>query len=251
MKHVRSQDHEQEKVARLLGRLPTTEAPENFEAMVRTRIAERRSADSLGRPAFWLAVKFASPMILLLLLGVFLIFSDESTINVGMVPPIEAPSIASAEFAEDPPSNAIAENRGNSSRPVMSPDRDSRQQRGEQGGSQERSLDQDDTTMFPPGVDPRRANSTTQVPPSGGQISPSAILSMFGISTACADVGCAVVSVKESSIASRVGIAPGDLIEAIDDRQINARTSFAGSVTVSSLRIVRAGKRLTVVLSPR
>lgn len=250
MEEMRSQDQEDERVARLLGSLPAADAPENFEAMVRSRIAGRRPSESLTRPVFWLALKFAAPVALLMFLGAFLALSDDSSLNVGLVPPIDAPGVASADLTGDEPENTLALNPGNSSRRLPQNSRNV-ERSGTGQPSQDEALSQDDTTIFPPGVDPRRALQTNQSTPAGGSISASAILSMFGIATSCSDAGCTVVSIQPNSLASKVGIESGDLIEAIDDRRIRAGSSFEGSVNVSSLRIVRSGKRSTIVIGSR
>lgn len=243
-----SQDRTEEKISRLLSGLPVAEAPEDFEGSVRSRIAELRASRS-DRPVFWLAVKFAGPMLLLVIIGAFLIFSDDSSLNVGMVPPVGAPRVGSADLSVDEPSNAAPISGGNLTRQSM-PNRDATLPKTEPG-SQEKALSPDDTTRFPPGVDPRRAVPTNQRPPTGGQISPSAILGMLGIGTACSDAGCKVVSIQPNSLASKIGLEVDDLIEAIDDRRIVAGRSFEGSVSVSSLLVLRAGKRSTVRVSGR
>ena len=243
-----SQDHTEEKLYRLLGGLPVAEAPEDFEGSVRSRIAERRAFRS-DRPVFWLAVKFAGPMLLLVIIGAFLILSDDNSLNAGMVPTVAAPPVGSADLSVDEPSNAAPSNGGNSTRQSM-PNRNATLPQAEPG-SQEKALSPDDTTQFPPGVDPRRAVPTNQRPSTGGKISPSAILGMLGIGTACSDAGCKVVSIQPNSIASKIGLEIDDLIEAIDNRSIGAGKSFEGSVSVSSLRVLRAGKRSTVRVSGR
>lgn len=238
MEETRSNDNEEEKVTRLLGGLPAVEAPENFEAMVRSQIAERRNSEPSGRPVFWLAMKFALPMLLLVALGAFLIISDESSLNVELVPPVESPSIASVDLEEKLPSKDLAVNSQNDS--VRSPQVNRNSEVPKTAPSlEEKALSQDDTTMFPPGVDPRRV---------AGKVSAPAVLRMLGIEVSCSNAGCEVVSIQQNSIASNLGLEQGDLIEAIDDKRIGAASMVEGSVT--TLRIVRAGKHSTIALRP-
>jgi hypothetical protein len=247
MEETRVKD--EESVSRLLSSLPATEAPENFEAMVRTRVAERRGSRPGGRPIFWLVLKFSAPMLLLVLLGGFLVISDSGSLNLGMVPPVEAPGVGSADLSFDEATNVVAVNTGNSSRQSL-PNRNA--VKSETGpSSEEKALTPDDTTMFPPGVDPRRVAPTNQKPPTGGQISPTSILGMLGIATDCSNSGCRVVSIQSNSLASKIGLEVDDLIEAIDDRRIGAGRSFEGEVSVSSLRILRGGKRSTIRVASR
>jgi hypothetical protein len=244
MEDVTSQDHTEEQMSRLLRELPAAEAPENFEAMVRSRIAERRPVDRVGRSAFWLAVKFAAPMVLLLVLGIFLVLSDDGSLNVGSIPPVEAPGVASANLSsQEPPPNITAVNAVRQSPPL---NRNSRQpQTG--SPSQDIALSTDDTTLFPPGVDPRKATRTNERP-SSGRISPITILSFIGITSACTPTSCQVRAVQPGGLAERSGVQVGDMIEAIDERPIGSNHIVSGEISVRSLRVKRDGKPLTIRL---
>jgi len=236
MEETRSQDQEEGTISRLLGSLPTAEAPENFEAMVRSQIADRRQTEPSGRPVLWLALKFALPMLLLVFLGAFLIVSDDSSLNVGMVPPVDSPGVASVDLEEKSPANELAVNSRNARQQPVNRNAEVPKN---SPSSEEKALSQDDTTMFPPGVDPRRV---------AGKVSAPEILRMLGIEVSCSNAGCKVVSIQANSIASKLGLEKGDLIEAIDGKRIGAGSTVEGKV--SSLGIVRAGKRSTIALRP-
>jgi S1-C subfamily serine protease len=240
MNEKRSHDREEERVSRLLGSLPSVEAPESFEAMVRSQIAGRQTTKTSERPIFWLALKFAVPMLLLVFLGAFLIVSDDRSSNAELVPPVDSPGVASADLTvKEPSTDQLAANSRNGSTRPPQVDRNGDQKR-PAPSSEEKALSQDDTTMFPPGVDPRRIS---------GKVSAPVVLRMLGIEASCSGVGCRVSSILMNSIASRVGLEPGDIIEAVDDKRINGASTIDGSV--SSLRIVRGGKRSTIILTVR
>ena len=237
--------NDREEVTRILAGLRAVEAPENFEGSVRARIAERRTVRSATRPSLLLAAKFAIPMLLLMLLGAFLIVSDDRALNTEMVPAIAdeaveaanlgdvqvaAPRSAGTPFAD----TVVAESAINRNARTTRPD--------PQGGSQDMALSQDDTTVFPDGVDPRNAKITNAKPPNAGGISPLSILSFIGISGGCTPVSCKVNSVRPASLSAKAGIQSGDVVMAIDDRSIDSFRDSRGAVTVRSLTVVRNGE---------
>lgn len=247
MDEVRSQDHNEEQISRLLRDMPAAEAPENFEGMVRTRIAERRSFDRTGRPVFWLAIKFAAPMVLLLAFGVFLILSDDGSVNVEMIPPVDAPAVASANLSFDETPVKVSEVNNLKQSPPLNKNAE---QRPVEPPSQDKALSPDDSTRFPPGVDPRKATRTNEMP-SAGRVAPISILSFIGITSACTPVSCQVRAVQPGGLAERSGVRVGDLIEAIDDRPIDSTHTFSGGISVRSLRVKRDGTPITISLNVR
>ena len=244
MEEVRSQDHNEKQVSRLLGKLQAAEAPENFEAMVRSRIAERRPVDGGGRSVFWLVLKFAAPMVLLVVLGIFLVQIDDGSLNGELIPSVDAPGVVSANLSsQETPSRITAVNAVRQSPPL---NQSSRQlQTG--SPSQDIALSPDDSTLFPPGVDPRKATRTDERP-SSGRISPVTILSFIGVTSACTPTSCQVGALQTGGLAERSGVRVGDVIEAIDERPIGSNHTVSGEMSVGSLRVKRDGKRLTITL---
>lgn len=245
---------DEEEISRMLASLKTVDAPEDFEGGVRSRIAKRREEPSLSRPSLLLVAKFAFPMLLLLAVGGFLIVSDSGTLKADMVPPVEDSTnqIAVVESPSDPPtaSNAnlsieqAATNRGNSRSDQPSSDKQPSTQ-------DDQALSQDDTTVFPDGVDPRKARITNGKLPTAGNISPTSILSMMGINAQCNSTGCVANDVREGTLAANAGIRSGDVISAVDGKAINASATFTGSFTISELAIIRGGRKMTVSLARR
>jgi membrane-associated protease RseP (regulator of RpoE activity) len=247
MDEVRSQDQNEVQISRLLRDVPAVEAPDNFEAMVRSRIAERRPVERVGRSVFWLAVKFTAPIALLLAFGVFLILSDDDSLNLGMIPPVDAPGVASANLGiQETPVNITAVNNVRQPLPLNR----SNELRPTEPASQEKALSPDDTLLFPPGVDPRKATRTNERP-SAGRVAPISILAFIGITSACTPSSCQVRAVQPGGVAERSGVRVGDVIEAIDERPIDSTHGFSGEVRVRSLRVRRDGKPLTISLNVR
>jgi len=240
-----------EKLSQSLGSLPLVAAPDGFEGAVRSRIAERRSAASHSRPTLLLALKFALPLLLLVFLGAFLIVSNDATDLTEMVPPIAGSNNEIAEF-DDEPGGELASSTINSngiSRPSTAVNRNGSPPATESPISTDSALSQDDTTRFPPGVDPRNARITNVKPPPSGSVSPISLLSVIGIAGGCSPVSCTVTAVKEDSPAERAGVRVGDVIETIGDRPIDSFRNAA--ITVDRLGIVRDGKRITISLVVR
>lgn len=243
---------QEEIIARALSSLKAVEAPEGFEGVVRTRIAEGRK-DETAAPTFWLVAKFALPMLLLVMLGVFFVVSDDGVVNVEMVPPVGSPSQVIADL---PPSDvektdmAVAEasidktDVSSTDRAVPVPTSSP------QGGSQDHTRAPDESAVFPEGVDPRNANIQGDDPPRQ-PITPLSILSFIGISGGCSPTSCAVRSVQEGSIAERSGVRPGDVIREIDGRAIDSFHSFTGNVTVTRLTVVRGGESISISIRTR
>jgi len=240
---------QEEEISRLVASLKTVEAPEGFEGRVRTRIAQRRHDRPTSRPTIFLVAKFALPLIVLLLLGGFLIVSDEGSIDANMIPPVvdQRQDVGLIEQPDPELGSALELDSGSPSvKPIPANRGVQSASRSPEGGSQDMGLSPDDSAVFPAGVDPRKARLTNSRPPNSGGITPLSILSFIGISGSCSPVSCQVHSVGPSSLAARASIQPGDVVEEIDGRPIDSFRRVTGFVTVRSLRILRNGKGLTI-----
>jgi hypothetical protein len=238
---------DEEEISRMLASLKTVDAPEDFEGGVRSRIAKRRDEPALSRPSLLLVAKFAFPMLLLLAVGGFLIVSDSGTLKADMVPPVgnqthevavfdetrSGPSVPDMPITNRNSATAQAINRsGPNSNAVK------------QNNSQDQGLSQDNTTVFPDGLDPRNAKRTGTQPPPRRPISPISLLSMMGILSACTPQSCQVREVSESSLAGKAGVHVGDIITKIGDRPIDSFHST--SFEVRSIEVVRDGKSINI-----
>jgi hypothetical protein len=168
-----------------------------------------------------------------------------------MVPPVEIPSDAAPSLgSEDPLNNTGVAEAGNSPT-SRRPNNRSIEAWPTGPQSQEQALVQDDTTIFPPGVDPRRSLSNDHKPPTGSGLSPLEIFSFIGISSSCSATSCQVKAVQPASLADRSGIRSGDVIVAINNDPIDPSGKLTGEVNVRSLRVVREGKTIVISLIPR
>ena len=242
----------EEEISRVVGSLQRIDAPENFDGMVRSRIAERRTPDSALRPVLLLGLKFALPLILLLVLGAVLLLSDQSSVDRAGVPPIVNSYVEVADIILLQPNEIRGADDANLRHPALPAHRKMNNvQVPDLPESEDQAISRDDSTVFPRGLDPRNANLTNRKAPEGGEISPESLLAMIGVQGTCSRSGCFADDVRSGSIAEKSGIRSGDLIEAIDDRAIGSNSHLRGRVTVASLRILRDGQRLTVKLSSR
>jgi S1-C subfamily serine protease len=60
--------------------------------------------------------------------------------------------------------------------------------------------------------------------------------------------GWRVKSVTENGVAQKTGIKTGDIITALGDREIDAKTSFNGVGSITSVTVNRDGKRVPLKL---
>ena len=248
---------DEEEISRMLASLKTVDAPEDFEGGGRTRIANGGEEPSLSRPSLLLVAKFAFPLLLLFAVGAFLLVSDNPPLNADVVPPVggEVPHVAVFDEPASESTVATTTNLNTGKAQVPSNSGNSRATQSDpqsQGSSMDdQALSPDDTTIFPDGVDPRKARITNSQRPSGGQISLTGLLSTIGISASCSSAGCAATDVREGSVAANAGIQAGDQLVALDQQTINASTSLKGSLSVSTITLIRDGKRMVVSIGRR
>lgn len=239
-------DHE-EKISKVLRSLPQVEAPQHFEAGVRARIAQGRTSKSERQPLLLLGAKFAFPLVLLLILGGILIFTNQPEIDRSMVPAIDDAGLSLASVDSPPESgqatsavDPTSENRvPPANRRTKSPDNTL-------PAVEDQALSRDDSTVFPKGVDPRNAGVSNRPLPTAGSISPESVLSMIGISSSCSSTGCRAIEVRSGSIAEKSGVRTGDMVEAIEDRLVGSTKPLQGRISVESLTIMRDGRRITL-----
>lgn len=243
---------DEEEISRMLASLKAVDAPENFEGGVRSRIAMRREQPSLSRASLLLVAKFALPLLVLVGVGGFLIVSDNGTLQGDMVPPVGDGTKQDVAVFDEPPSGAGApQTTGVNTVVAQAPvNRSGTNSRAVQP-SQDQGLSQDDTTVFPDGVDPRKARVTNGQRPTDGQISLASVLNMIGISASCSAAGCVATEVREGSVAANAGVRAADLLVALDQQPINAATSLKGGISVNTITLVRDGNRMAVSIGRR
>lgn len=253
-------------VADLLGSLPRVEAPANFDARVRSRIALGRPSSS-GRE--WLipsaaalslcAVVLASVMFVYLR-GVDQQVADATQPNPAPIVVTETPNpqfaaanvpqlanIDSQPSVAEVPPPPTTENGGTQvSRP-----RRTVPSRG--GGWYDTGVKPSADPIVPIGIPTPGSTPETNVRPPGSvnKISAREVLQLIGLDAEFRDDGWYVKKVSENSLAGRSGVRDGDVVEAIDDTKIVGNTTFESGFNGKNLTVVRNGNRQTISIQNR
>ena len=254
-----------EQIAALLGGLNRVNAPADFDFRVKAGIA-RGTATSSGGFRLRRGFAYAAAIALLVVVGVpMAIFyanrsnGVESTNLAGntqdavAVHPVEAPP-ANGTGPNEVSGDRIATIREdktvvtNANKTANSPDAIAAPRKTRGGSYVEAS--REGNRRLPKGLDP---NARTPTKPEdfamNAPISAKDVLSTLGVNAKFDGSAWTVEAVSENSVAARAGLRPGDMIEAIDDQALSADTEFKGKVSGKTIRIVRAGKPLSIDLS--
>lgn len=253
-------------VADLLGHLPRVEAPANFDARVRSRIAQ-------GRPSSWRAWLIPSAaavslcsVVLAAVVFVYFRGRDAQVADAGQPdnPAVtsESPNPQFAESRNPEPANVstqptvsktpalslVAEKReGSISRP--GPAASSKPG----GGSYVETIKSSEAPRVPIGMPTPGTNPEANIRPPGSvnKVSSREVLQLIGLDGEFRDDGWHVRKVAENSSAARSGLRVGDVVEAIDDTKIIGNTTFDGGFNGKNLTVLRDGNRLTISLRNR
>lgn len=257
---------DEQSVADLLGILPRVDAPGNFDARVRSRIAKERPASRTG----WLIPSAAAVSLCAILLAamafVYLGSPDEQVAGVSQpaINPVSA-SVSespSPQFAEsrnpeplnvtkqpsvsDAPAPEVVAEKGDA--PVSRP----KTTTSPKGGDTyyDSALRSAKDPIVPFGTSP---TPEVSVRPPGPVVKVSAreILQLIGLDAEFRDGGWLVTKVIGNSAAAKSGIREGDVIEAIDDAKITGNTTFEGGFSGRSLTVLRDGNRQTMNMRNR
>jgi membrane-associated protease RseP (regulator of RpoE activity) len=245
-------DHEKT-VADLLGSLQRVEAPTNFDARVRSRIAQGMPSSRAG----WLMPSAAAVSLgaVLLTAMVFVYFRGPDAQIADATQPEIAPVIVSEspnpQFAltrepEPPiinnvPAPPVVAEKGDAPvpRPKTAP--------GPKGGDTyyDRALRPEKDPIVPFGTS---ATPEANIRPPGRVIKVSAreVLQLIGLDAEFRDGGWLVQKVSENSMAARSGVRNGDVVEAIDDTKIAGNTTFENGFNGKNLTVIRNGNRQTI-----
>jgi hypothetical protein len=261
-----------EQVSECLRSLPRVDAPGDFEAMVRSRIA--RGAE-VGRGSTGLqALRYAVPVLLVALLavaGISLLSTDPGEVTgqqatvvnpqasvATVVPPAPAveprsitlpPSDDAASGVSGAPvaSTSRAGTRAESPSPSQKlPSTRTRFATGTGGGSTDLTGGRKPKTLVVPDVDPTTGNVRQN---NGDDFQTSApldvreLLQMMGVDGERTENGWKVNSAAAGSAAERSGVKVGDVIESVDDKPLNGKTPLK-TVTFGTVQVLRDGKRI-------
>ena len=246
--------YEDEQVSKLLGELKRVDAPNDFDFRVKARIADGKPAD---KAASWLSitVRYAVPLVLLMLVGGYFVFNALYSTNIANVPTIAEDQPAKVSPVPDLPSNDVRalpsnetivagadvkppETSGKSRLP--SPEKKVSPKTERPGGG---SIDLSQHE----GV---KINARIADPNSRSlQISAKNVLALIGITATFNASGWNAVSVRANSIADHSGLRASDVIEAINDQPVSEKTAFANRSTLKSVRVRRDGKSIQIDLN--
>lgn len=257
--------NEDESVSRLLGGLKRIEAPNDFDFRLRARIAEGKPE---GKTAPWLpaAVRYAVPLVLLLLVGGYFAFNYYSNKNVGVPAVVEIGPVASTPIPAPPSNETVVLPANNTDQraevkpfstgtkaintePKKANSAPAPKAEGPGGGS----IDQAGNavnSIYPRGFDPTPKKSPDTKPfDRDPEIPVSDILTLIGIKPIFTRSGWRAEAIAAHSMAESSGIKAGDVIEAINDQPLTEKTVFGNKFDGKSLRVRRDGKSIQIELN--
>ncbi|MBA3769127.1 MAG: hypothetical protein H0X08_01255 [Blastocatellia bacterium] len=248
-------------VAGLLALLPRINAPGDFNFKVSARIASRASSPE-RRFRFAPLVGLAAPAVLALGVGTYWFMSP------GIVD-VEQPPLPAAPVAQSTAPAAQPTVVASSAAPITLPDqlttknvetvsprsadtvspRTAREN--SLGGGSFDSAATASRRVLPRGINPD-SRPITRKPrdmqnPAG--IPAQDILTSLGADVEYAVGGYTVGTIRSASVAERVGLKSGDVVEAINDQKVVKETSFNGAFSGRTIRVKREGKTLDIDLT--
>jgi len=276
-----------EKLRQMLGGLKKVGAPKNFDFHLKARIANAKPED-LHKPFLIPWLRYVLPLSVIVLLAGFAVFNlSFSTENQGVpevaagLPPnqnetantpvetpsnivIEEPVIASvpanknSEMKTSQPDFVRPNNKAAENKVETIPVKNSLVARSNkrENNSKNDFLGSKDSTLGVPRIitqENSNPNSGDAKPLNVGQakIPLQQVLSQIGIEADYADKGWKIVSIKDKSLAMLSGMQAGDLIEAIDDKNLSSDTVFQQAFTGKVFRILRDGKQVLIDLNAK
>jgi hypothetical protein len=256
-----------EPICKLLNELGRVEAPNDFDFRVRARIAEGRSFVR-SAPWFPASLRYAVPLVLLLLIGGYVAFDAFYTPSDIGVPPLAEvrPSIIAPIIETSPneigqPSNQLVAEKPDVKPPESENNvipRESEKKipfsypkRNRPGGG---SIDQairEGRNFYPHGLKP--SNKVLVKPRDferDTQVSAKVVLSLIGIEADFSGSSWIIRIVKPDSMAERSGVKVGDMIEAINNQALTETTVFGNKFDGKSMRVRRDGQAVQIDLKP-
>lgn len=254
-------DTADEPVVRLLNTLERVEPPNDFDMRVRARIAAGRPAD---RQVSWLppSLRYAVPLVLLLLVGGYFAISNYYSSKNVDVPPVAESRPPIVTLPDDKTAITVPEAPSPETLAVKQPDQSNKDlgpPSRKTGSSFDSSDDRPksgsalglkvDVPIRPRGLE----GNTTVLTNSNGivrstSISARDLFDILGIKGTFDMTGWKVDAVGANTTAERSGVKTGDVIEAVNDQRLTAKTSFGSNFNGKSLRIRRDGRTIKIDL---
>jgi hypothetical protein len=244
-------DHDERRIAELIGTLRHIEAPGDFDTRVRARIASRRDE----KPSIsWRPVLAGVVAVAVLALVGYLgmrsfapnalepnlsqTTATEQPSSVQNQPSIIAPTPAPSVAPEAP--QTIASDKRPTTNKLLSPM--------QQGGSIDEAS-KDAHRPFTKDYVPSQHRLNDNNGLGTAEIPVTMVLEAIGVHATWND-GWQVSSVDQKNVAGRSGVRPGDIIDAINGQPLSETTSFKGSFSGKSIRIRRDGAVLDLAFKP-
>ena len=252
-----------EALTEMLGSLPRIEAPTNFDARVRSRIAQ--GTPSSGRA--WLipsaaAVSLGS-IVLAAVAFVYLRGPEENIADMSqpVSVPVATQESPNPQFAEPriiEPQRVMQPVVANSKAPlpVMVAERSGeavtrrRNTTNKGGGSLDWAVRPTEDPKVARGM-PTPGATPESMPRQMGpvvKVSAREVLQLLGLDADFRDGGWLVKKVAATSLAGRSGVRDGDIVESIDDVKVIGSTTFENGFNGKNLTILRKGSRQTISL---
>jgi hypothetical protein len=244
--------HEERRVAELVGTLRRIDAPGDFEARVRSRIAQRRYAS----PHRSMVPVFAGVVTLAVLAFVGYLglrswntpakTQQIETANTQTSAPI--PANSSQPTVSGPTPNAPTTNGQTVATTTQSKDKKPANH-APQGGSIDEAS-KDDHKLNGRSFDPAQRKSTDNNVVGSGQIPVTVIFDAVGAHAYWNGSGWQVDKVRSQSVADLGGLRTGDVIESIGGHPVGENTTFSDSLVGKSLRVRRKGAAVEIPFKP-
>jgi membrane-associated protease RseP (regulator of RpoE activity) len=268
----------EKKIAEMLSGLMRVDAPGDFGANVRARIAREEASERVSEGASaWATnlVRVGAPIAaaIILALGGYFVFTSINTRQndvpeVAEVQPVtETPMAAPSTPPATNDDQAEERTVVTSSDEMMgdkinagSPDGLVRSEKNKTvtnantgrptGGSTDMAVSESQK-IYPRGLNPNaKAPAVARGVDPNARISVSQIFEFIGVKAAWTGDGWRVESVDAGTIAGRLGIKPGDVIEALNEKRVEENSSFPAKFDGKSVRVRRDGASLSFDFKP-
>lgn len=256
---VELNEKDEAKVSQVIASLPIVQPPGDFDVRVRSRIAAGKPADR--RSWLWPVLAGATPVVLLMAIGLYFVLRTDTKIspNVASMPATEQTQptsvsdktvptlVANSSFDIPIPDRMTAKTRDVDDRMIVP----TKPTRGPNvgGGSYDETINEKKTTP-PRGIGSNR-RIVTRPPDFDKAISISIkdVLTQIGVNSQGTESGMKVVSVTPDGAANRLGLKANDVIESIDDKPVNDKTTYKGKFAGKRMKVVRDGQPVEIDLS--
>ncbi len=252
------ENKDEQQVSQVLATLAQVEPPGDFDVRVLSRIAAGRPAEP--RSLFWPILAGATPLVLLVAIGSYFYLRTDNAVAPVVAsapaveqvqPPMQPNSGALPTVVGDQPEVAMSDKM--IVRPSTTDNRMVNTVEPSRGPNVGGSFDQAVTerrTITPRGIPstprmmprPRDFDTATAIPIKD-------VLTQIGVDSQGTTTGMKVVSVTADGAANRIGLKANDVIESIDDKPVNEKTSYKGKFAGKRMRVIRDGKPVEIDLN--